>query len=423
MAYFTLEALPARYGDCLMLHFGTKAKPGLVLIDGGPSQVWTPFLKPRLDALRTARGNNFRIDLLMLSHIDDDHLIGIIDFTTAWKTAKAAGQAWPFPVSECWHNSFERIAGSDDLSAVTASVLASTGGAPVDSADLTGLGLGDDKEARAALKVLASVGKGAKLRADIAALGIKKNTGFDKLVKAGTGPQVPYALGPKLRLHVVGPLEDQLTALQRKFAEELPKGPGASLAAYADDSVPNLSSIAAVASYEGKSILLTGDARGDYLLEGLEAEGLLTGGKLHVDILKLPHHGSDRNVEEDFFRDITADHYVASADGTYGNPDRAALEMLIAARPKTARYTIHLTYPLATIDAKRRDEWDKDRASAIKKKLTKPGTKVPREWDSDRDDLATLFARKKAEGYAFVVSAPAALGPSARVDLLQPISF
>ena len=31
---FRLDVLRARKGDCLLLHYGTKTKPGLALIDG-----------------------------------------------------------------------------------------------------------------------------------------------------------------------------------------------------------------------------------------------------------------------------------------------------------------------------------------------------------------------------------------------------
>ena len=67
------------------------------------------------------------------------------------------------------------------------------------------------------------------------------------------------------------------------------------------------------------------------MLEGLKARSC-SSRKLHVDVLKVPHHGSSRNVEEDFFRDVTADHYVISANGKYDNPDAETLKM-ICARP------------------------------------------------------------------------------------------
>ena len=84
-----------------------------------------------------------------------------------------------------------------------------------------------------------------------------------------------------------------------------------------------------------KRILLTGDARGDKIIEGLQLAGLMGqggGSTLHVDVFKVPHHGSSNNLERGFFERITADHYVFSGNGEYGNPEREALEMLFDAR-------------------------------------------------------------------------------------------
>ena len=82
---FSLEVLRARKGDCLLLHYGTTTKPGLALIDGGPDDVYQPFLRPRLEELRAERGidddDEMIIDLMMLSHIDDDHVAGLLEFT------------------------------------------------------------------------------------------------------------------------------------------------------------------------------------------------------------------------------------------------------------------------------------------------------------------------------------------------------
>ncbi len=78
------------------------------------------------------------------------------------------------------------------------------------------------------------------------------------------------------------------------------------------------------------------------MLSALKSSGLLKGGKIHVDILKLPHHGSDRNVAPEFFEKITADHYVVSADGKFGNPEVETLQMISDARGSD-KFTIHLT--------------------------------------------------------------------------------
>jgi beta-lactamase superfamily II metal-dependent hydrolase len=117
------------------------------------------------------------------------------------------------------------------------------------------------------------------------------------------------------------------------------------IAAYVDESVHNLSSIVVLVESQGKRILLTGDGRGDHTLEDVKAAKLLTNGKLRVDVLKLPHHGSERNVAPDYFETIIARHYVVSADGKFENPDVGTLKMISAARPDDD-FTIHLTYPL-----------------------------------------------------------------------------
>ena len=125
--------------------------------------------------------------------------------------------------------------------------------------------------------------------------------------------------------------------------ELMKKGPAEAAAATKfDESVFNLSSIVVLAELGGKRMLLTGDARGDDIKQAVSTAKLLKKGKLHVHILKVPHHGSDNNVATDFFRTITADHYVISGNGDYGNPEVATLNMISEARPDDG-FTLHLT--------------------------------------------------------------------------------
>src|SRR6185295_18224203 len=82
---FSLDVRRARKGDCLLLHFGSKKEPGLVMIDGGPSDVFVPQLRPRLIKIKQQRGlgegQPLPVDVLMVSHVDDDHVKGILDLT------------------------------------------------------------------------------------------------------------------------------------------------------------------------------------------------------------------------------------------------------------------------------------------------------------------------------------------------------
>jgi hypothetical protein len=96
---------------------------------------------------------------------------------------------------------------------------------------------------------------------------------------------------------------------------------------------------------EPADLLLTGGALADDVPEGSREAGLLQAGKtLHVDVLKMPHHGSVRNVTEELLGAVTADHCVMSARGKYDNPDLDTLKMFSKVRGAAA-CTVHLTNP------------------------------------------------------------------------------
>ena len=167
---FSLDVVRARKGDCLLLHYGSKDDPRILLIDGGPKAVYAPYLKPRLEQIKKARGlaqkDPLVIDMLMVSHVDDDHIQGILDLTRDLiQNNQQFAQILSF-----WHNSFENVIGADLPKEVTASFThqfgaASMNGDPPD--DMT-LDVDEDEEVIvSSLKVLASVQQGAQLRSDI----------------------------------------------------------------------------------------------------------------------------------------------------------------------------------------------------------------------------------------------------------------
>ena len=344
---------------------------------------------------------------------------------SAWKAAKQAGKAWPYPVREVWHNSFERISNAKDINAVTASVTASAGAAVDRRGRPRG---GRDRGQRGAPRRAQGPrqrrqGQGAARRSR----GARRPTQH-RLRR----PSGPAGQGAERALSSSGRSSSctsprrwpsSSTTCSKEFAKELK--PDAALAAYTDGSVPNLSSIAALASFKGKTILLTGDARGDFLREGLRQEGLLdAAGKLHVDVFKLPHHGSDRNIDRDFFRDVTADHYVASADGTFVNPDRPTLEMLIESRPKDAR----LHDPPHLRGGRDRRPAPQGMGNGARGRAQEAGEESrARRSATNGTRRATASApcsrRSGRRAIKFKVNAPPGAGRWPKIDLLDPIGF
>ncbi len=431
---FSLEVLRARKGDCLLLHYGTAKEPRLIIIDGGPRGVYGPQLKPRLQKLRAARELSEKqpllVNLLMVSHIDDDHIQGILDLTRELIQAKMNKRPQPVQVLDLWHNSFDNIIGHkpDELTAAFSQFgAASAGGELPEDATLDPAGEDLDEETVVSnLKVLASIEQGARLRSDAEALGFPRNVEFQgKLIFADENEKA-VKIGPGLTFQVVGPMLSELKQLHKKHEAWLidlkkkGKSPSDALADYVDKSVPNLSSIVVLAESGKKRILLTGDARGDKILEGLELVGLLEeGGTMHVDVLKVPHHGSSNNLEKDFFERVTAEHYVFSGNGEHGNPERESLEMLHDARGD-AEYTVHLTYPVEEIDAGRRADWQKEQNKEKTRKKKNPKQKVRPNWSPKKHSLAAfLEEHKDFAGKVSVVEE----GEPHLIDLLDELGF
>jgi hypothetical protein len=342
---FTLEALKAKHGDSLLLHYGDPSSPQLIVIDGGPGGVYKKVLKTRLEEIKASRFPDERlpIRLLMVSHIDDDHIAGVLDLSHDLVNLQEIGTELPYDIETLWHNSFDDIVGNQPeelfASLKTAVMPVATGGAVPSGLPLS----------RPGAAVVAGVPQSRTLRQNAKRLSLNINFGFAGLVLAPKSGEKTVKMGSRLNFTVIGPDQQKLEDLQEEWDKQLKKMKKAKTreamvmaAAFIDKSVFNLSSIVVLAQAGNHRMLLTGDARGDEILEGLKKLGLLKSGRLHVDLLKVPHHGSDRNVSTDFFRQITADHYIISADGKYGNPEIATLKMMSEARGKDA-YKVYLT--------------------------------------------------------------------------------
>jgi hypothetical protein len=339
---FKLHIVQAEFGDSLLLEYGTASARRFLLIDGGPQTVYDSHLKPVLkDVVDTGV-----LDLVVLSHVDTDHIIGLLDYFAELRTQNGSGSLPT--VNGLWHNSFSRsIDPSGDIRTRLQGLITNERAAIMANAGMAINGISD----------------GNSLRLAAQALQIPINDGFtDDLILVDTATN-PVKLG-NLTLRIVGPTQANLDALQAQWQawlsthEDAIESGDPFLMANSDRSVPNLSSVMFLATANGKTILFTGDGRSDHLLEGLDQAGLLNNGQLHVDVLKLPHHGSNRNITKKFFKAITADTYVASANGKDDNPDLATLIWLVeAARDQQRKVKIVVTNRTPSVE-KLLEEYD-----------------------------------------------------------------
>ena len=211
-----------------------------------------------------------------------------------------------------------------------------------------------------------SVPQGIQLSQRIGAkqLNLRLNQGRGKLLQASK-TQKPIRIG-SMKFTLIGPFPDEIKGLKKEWIEWLKSKTAItrvpSLRAKAEkdqDSIassvpdlmnelalraaklgnrkkvtpPNLASIMVHVEEDGRTLLLTGDGHHKTILKGLERAGKMeAGGGLHVNVLKVQHHGSEFNLDEDFCRRVTADHHVFCGDGAHKNPDLRVLKAVIDSR-------------------------------------------------------------------------------------------
>ncbi len=318
----TMEVLQANDGDCYFIQFGKT----LILVDGGSRGVYKGVLQKRLEELRGDGQLDLR--LAMVSHIDADHITGIEDLLNDMVRQQDAGEELPYRIKSLWHNSFDKLTGGRKASVESAAVGASVDGNPPEEF----LQAIADEKARA---VVASVAQGNAVRNAAVKLGIAINAEEKGDLIKGI-KKIPIATG--LTFTILGPNEQQLANLDKEWekSKAKEKTPKSQAADYANRTVPNLSSIVIYAEAKTgakkKTMLLTGDAGGDFIQAALAESKLSKGGKLHVDLLKVQHHGSNHSADLKFFQNITADHYVISGNGKHGIPHPDVLGWISQAR-------------------------------------------------------------------------------------------
>jgi beta-lactamase superfamily II metal-dependent hydrolase len=314
-----VELLPAGHGDSVLIEYGQLESRRRILIDAGPATAY-PALYGRLEQLPPEQR---LLDLLVVTHIDADHVEGVV------KLLNDADLA--LDIGEVWFNGYRHLP-TDEL------------GPP----------------------------QGEMVSALVEERDIAWNAAFQcAAVKREVGNPLPRVdLPDGLSLTVLAPTDAELRNLRQVWEEECRRAgltPGSlrdalalldrskrlkpldtyleatvnleALAAARNDpdrSVPNASSIVLLAEYAGRSVLLAGDSTPGALVPALErllAERGLS--RLHVDAFKLPHHGSRSNVTRDLLQLVRADRFLVSSNGKYfGHPDDEAIARLLVDGPR-----------------------------------------------------------------------------------------
>ena len=302
-----LHVVQAEYGDCFILESKIGKKPTNILVDGGPYQTFKKHLKPTLQKLPL----NGKLDLMVLSHIDNDHIIGLLDLLLEIKNQRENRAKELIGVEKLWHNSFEDLLQiHEEPKTLLENFLL------IEKKSLVMKGFQQGTE----------LAKLAKL------LKISINPDFDKLIVVND--KIRSINLNDITLHLLGPTKNNVDKLRKEwkkwFKKKRTEETFFGFVQVLDKSVPNLASIAFLVEADSRKILFTGDGLGHDIVELLQKNRMLDKHvKFHVDVLKIPHHGSDRNSSLEFFDIINAKYYIISANGKDDNPSLSTLRWII----------------------------------------------------------------------------------------------
>lgn len=357
-------------GDCSLLE---TASGELLLADGGMESAYTTHVAPFLGQLHQ---NGKRLAIAYVSHIDDDHIAGILqmmDDKVAWRVHRfqiAHGNPGhreprvpePPEVDQIWHNAFHELVADNDgriesMLAASAAILSGAADAALQAEAVR------QQEFTTSKKQAIQLSR----RVSAAQLNVPLNPKFrGKLMMVRRGR--PLVQLGSANISIIGPFPEDLEVLRdewndwledneatlgeiRRQAERNQQLLGQSeldrlvqpmltqaevFGRRSRVTPPNLASLMLLVEEQGKSLLLTGDGHADDILKGLEHHDKLDANeRIHVNVLKLQHHGSEHNITPAFCEQVTADQYVICGNGFSANPDLGVLDLIVKARKRT----------------------------------------------------------------------------------------
>jgi beta-lactamase superfamily II metal-dependent hydrolase len=317
MAVFSLDMLPASEGDCLLLTWGQAGAERHALIDLGRSK--------NFRAARPALEKIGRFDLFVITHIDADHIEGGMPLVKEQTPA--------FDVGEVWFNGYHHLVAAKERKPQAYEKFSAV-------------------QAEKFSEGIRKFGWGARWNEHFGG-------GPVSVLSPGAGDRLEFAGGLSLRL--LSPSDEDLVRLEGSWLREIERlglKPGApdreeasafgrerfgggpdveKLAAepfVEDNAAPNGSSIAFLAEFEGKRILLTGDAHPGRIEASLRKLGWNENNRLPLDYFKLSHHGSKANTSPGLLQIIDCARFGVSTDGTrHDHPDAQTIARILKQDP------------------------------------------------------------------------------------------
>ena len=304
--------LPAFHGDCILIKtFDVDHNEFIILIDGGTAKTFKYTLKAELK-------NVTRINLLVLTHIDSDHIAGLISLFKSSLIDYIS-------IDEIWMNHPELVEVNND--------------------ELISTKQGDN------LKQLILTKKpNVKLLEISTAEKLIVRSGIEFVILSPT-PQINNELYRQWVESTIVKNEKgnvNISSQQEVYSEPLenlskiPFSPDKRI----NDDIFNSSSIAFLLKCFDTSILFLADSRPEVIIENLRLNGFTESHPLKVDYVKISHHGSLNNTSQEQLRCIDSNNFLISTNGgtsRHKHPSRETIARIVF-NPANGDKTINIFF-------------------------------------------------------------------------------
>ncbi len=333
-----IKFLQASNGDSIWISFLENETPRNIIIDGGIGNTYKSPSNINGDLFKTIEliyEEKQNIDLLVLTHFDNDHIEGILRWLNKDKNASKF-------IKRVWFNSGKEIAKkfeSDENQDLNIEIL-------TESLDFKT----SAKQAIIFEKYLKDnelwEGKIIEQGLECNLFGLKfkilspNRQKLDMLLKLYKKQRDYFTSG--------GEYDFQISLKEFINEESLPD-----FKFKEDTSVANGSAIAFIMEYGSKHFLFLADAHPSVVIEGLNIFGYDKDNPLSVELMKLSHHGSMYNTNKELLEIVKTDNYVISSDASkHGLPNKRTISRIIN---KNSNACINFNYDLKDIIISKQD--------------------------------------------------------------------
>lgn len=295
-----IKILQAGYGDCIIINDNGK----ITIVDGGSFRSYRNNCRKELESIKI-------VENIVLTHVDADHINGLIEY---FKNLISNG----IHVKNVFANCCKTIqVASDDGN------------------------ISYNKANNLEKLLLQLKGKGYdNWYNDVTAL---NSYGYIKILS----PTID-ALNAYIEAWKSDTLNKQinigcLRVVQDRSLDELYELNSVPCDKLKDDIVNN-SSIAMILKTSDKNILLLGDARAETVENSLRLLGYNEVNPLHIDIMKVSHHGSINNTSKGLMNLISCDKFIFSTKGDLKHPARETMARIIFSQEHNAKNPLHFYF-------------------------------------------------------------------------------